>query len=322
MTMYIAILVLGLVLLIWSADRFVDDASLISKHLGMSPLLIGMLIIGFGTSAPEMVVSAISSLEGNPGLAIGNAFGSNITNIALIIGFTAICSPIVVDSKILKKELPILSVLSFMVVFLLSDFSLDRQDALIILIAFASLMTWTLYQGLNTKEDTFAQNVQDDLSSLNKPLSSTVLSLILGIVVLLLSSRALVWGAVGIAKFFEVSDVIIGLTVVAMGTSLPELAASVAAAKKGEPDMVLGNVLGSNLFNTLAVVGIAGSIHPFNLDSAVVYRDASVMMALTLSLFLFGYGFKKHGKIGRTKGFVLLSCYILYTSYLLKSVLH
>ncbi|HMQ11413.1 MAG TPA: calcium/sodium antiporter [Oligoflexia bacterium] len=321
MFMYIAVLVLGLVLLIWSADRFVDDASLISKHLGMSPLLIGMIIIGFGTSAPEMVVSAISAFEGNPGIALGNAFGSNITNIALIIGFTAVCSPIVVDSAILKKELPILSLLSLFVVFLLSDFMLSRQDAIIILFVFAALMAWTIHQGLSKPDDTYAQSVEEDLTTLNKPLKSTILSLIVGIVILLLSSRALVWGAVGISKFFGVSDIVIGLTIVAIGTSLPELAASVAAAKKNEPDMVLGNILGSNLFNTLAVIGIAGIIQPLTLAQEILYRDILVMLILTLSLFLFGYGFKKQGEIGRTKGLVLLVCYVSYTTYLLKTVL-
>ncbi len=320
MTLAIVAVILGLVLLVWSADRFVEGSAAAARHFGVPPLLIGMVVVGFGTSAPEIVVSTFASLQGNPGIALGNAFGSNITNIALILGLTALINPIIVESRILRKELPILTVITGLVAVLLWDHDLSRLDALILLIVFTALMSWTIYQGLRHRKDALADEIKDELKEHAMPIKKALTYLATGMVVLMVSSRILVWGAVKIAVGFGVSDIIIGLTVVAIGTSLPELAASLIATRKGEHDIAIGNVIGSNLFNTLAVVGIAGAIAPTTIGPEVFSRDIMVMGALTVSLFIFGYGFRTQGRINRTEGGVLLACYIAYNAYLAISV--
>ena len=321
MLLFVSAVIVGLLLLLWSADRFVEGAASVAKHLGMSPLIIGMIIVGFGTSAPEMVVSALASVQGNPGLALGNAYGSNITNIALILGITALISPIAVHSSILRKELPILTAVTAFAVALLLDNNLSRLDAALLLVVFAILLFWTFKQSKTEKTDSLATDVEAELSERSMPPGRATLWLVVGLLFLIASSRLLVWGAVGIATDLGVSDLIIGLTVVAVGTSLPELASSVIAARKGEHDLALGNVLGSNLFNTLVVVGIAGSIHPISIESAVLQRDLPVMGLLTISLFAIGFGFRGPGRVNRVEGSILLLAYIGYTAYLILSVI-
>jgi cation:H+ antiporter len=320
MTLPILALIFGLVVLVWSADRFVDGAAAIARHFGMPPLLIGMVVIGFGTSVPEMVVSAFAAMQGNPGIALGNAYGSNITNIALILGISALIVPISVDSQVIRKELPILCVVTALSAALLWDDSIGRLDAIVLLAVFAGLMVWTIRQGLRRRKDEMAKEMETELLESSMTVSRAFLWLFVGLVGLMVSSRLLVWGAVEIAHHFGVSDLIIGLTVVALGTSLPELASSVAAARKGEDDLALGNILGSNLFNTLAVVGIAGAIHPITVGSEVLSRDVVVMSVLTVSLFLFGYGIRGQGRIGRVGGMILLASYLGYTAYLISTV--
>lgn len=312
----------GLVLLVWSADRFVEGSASVAHHFGMPPLLIGMVIVGFGTSAPEMVVSALASINGNTGIALGNAYGSNIANIALILGVTALISPIRVHSTVLRKELPVLTLVTVLTVVLIADLDLTRFDAGLLLLVFGGLMIWTVSQGLKQPADSLAKEVGSETSEKTTPLKRAVYQLAGGLLLLIVSSRILVWGAVGMAQIFGVSDMIIGLTIVAVGTSLPELAASVIAVRKGEHDIALGNVIGSNLFNTLAVVGIAGTIHPFAVEPSTLSRDMVVMGALTLALFLFGYGFRKRpGRINRIEGTVLLAAYAGYTAWLVRAVL-
>ncbi len=319
MTLPFFSLVVGLMLLVWSASRFVDGAASAARYFGLPPLLIGMVIVGFGTSAPEMVVSAFAALQNNPGIALGNAYGSNITNIALILGVTALISPIAVHSLVLRKELPILTAVTVLAVFQLWDNELSRSDAFVLLGVFASLMIWTIWQGLHKKSDSLGDEIEQELEGRVKPLGRSLFWLVIGLVLLIASSRLLVWGAVEIALAFGVSDLIIGLTIVAVGTSLPELASSIIAARKGEHDIALGNILGSNLFNTLAVVGIAGSIQPMRIAPEVISRDLSMMVILTVSLFIIGYGFRGIGRINRYEGAGLLACYIGYTGYLLAS---
>lgn len=310
----------GLALLVWSADRFVAGSAATARHFSVPPLLIGMVIVGFGTSAPEMVVSAISASQGNPGIALGNAYGSNITNIALILGLTAMISPIAVHSQVLRKELPILTAVTALAAWQLWDGAVSRIDALILLAVFGGLMVWTIRQGLQRISDTLGNEMAQELIVHAMPLRRAVTWLMIGLVLLIASSRILVWGAVEIAHTLGVSDLIIGLTIVAVGTSLPELASSIIATRKGEHDIALGNVLGSNLFNTLAVVGIAGMIHPMAVGPEVFSRDISVMAALTVSLFLIGYRFRGPGRINRFEGAALLACYVGYTAYLVNSV--
>ncbi len=311
----------GLVLLVWSADRFVDGAAATARHAGVPPLLIGIVIIGFGTSAPEMVVSAISSFQGNPGLALGNAYGSNISNIGLILGFTALLSPILVQPGIVRSELPILLLVTLVSAGLLSDFHLGRLDAIILLLLFVIVMGWWIRSGLRQRNDNRTEHLDNEVPADLMPLKSSLLWLSVGLVLLVVSSRILVWGAVEIARSFGVSDLIIGLTVVAVGTSLPELASAVAATRKGEHDLALGNVLGSNLFNTLAVVGIAGIIHPLAVDSAVLYRDCLIMGLMTLVLVPISLGVFGPRRITRFEGLLLLCCYLAYNGYLVGQVL-
>ncbi|VGM96534.1 Inner membrane protein yrbG [uncultured Avibacterium sp.] len=319
---FLAILV-GLAILVWSADRFIDGAASLASYLGMSPLLIGIVIIGFGTSAPEIIVSALSALNHSPGIALGNAYGSNITNIALILGVTAMIKPIMVNSQVLKKELPVLMLVTLLSAFLIYDATISRLDAMILLAVFTLYMGWTIWQGTRHSGDSLEQDINDELKEKSQmPLKTAVLWLVIGLALLMASSQLLVWGAVNIATYLGVSDLIIGLTIVAIGTSLPELAASIMAARKNELDLAVGNIIGSNLFNTLAVVGIAGAINPIQASPEVFSRDMMVMIALTGLLFLFGYGFKgRNGRINRVEGLVLFLCYVAYNSLLIYTAL-
>lgn len=307
----------GLALLVWSADRFVEGSAAAAGHFGMPPLLIGMVVVGFGTSAPEMVVSALAASQGNPGLALGNAYGSNITNIALILGITALLAPIAVHSQVMRKELPILTLITLAAAWLLFDGDLSRADAGILLAMFAGLLGWSIWSGMKKPEDAMAAEIDAELKAHAMPIRKAVFWLVVGLILLFVSSRILVWGAVDLATGFGVSDLVIGLTIVAIGTSLPELASSVIAARKGEHDLALGNILGSNLFNTLAVVGIAGMISPMAVASDVLTRDIPVMVALTVALFVLGYGFRGPGRINRVEGAGLLAAFVGYTAYLL-----
>ena len=312
----------GLALLVWSADRFVDGASATARYAGMSPLLIGMVIVGFGTSAPELVVSAIAALDGNPGLALGNAYGSNITNIGLVVGLVAVLSPIQVHSKIITKELPILLAITLLSGWFLLDNQLTRFDATILLVVFFGIMGWSIYQGSKGGDDIIGVEVSAELDSHPMTLKVALTWLVVGLILLVISSRMLVWGAVIIAQSLGVSDLIIGLTVVAIGTSLPELASSLAAIRKNEHDLALGNVIGSGLFNTLAVVGIAAGISPLATDPEVLTRDWIVMTGLTVALLVMGIGLKgRQGRINRIEGTLLLIVYALYTGYLVRLAL-
>ncbi len=367
MLLPIAAIIAGLILLVWSADRFVDGSAATARYFGMPSLLIGIIIVGFGTSAPEMVVSALAATAGNPGIALGNAYGSNITNIGLILGFTALISPIAVSSQVVRKELPILLAISAMAAWQIYDGELTRLDAIILLAVFALIMGTTIYQELKKKNHApqdaramaawqiydgeltrldaiillavFAlimgttiyqelkkknhapQDAQDtqDAQESSMSLPKAIMWLVLGLVLLIVSSRMLVWGAVEIAHALGISDLIIGLTIVAVGTSLPELASSIIAAIKNEHDIALGNIIGSNLFNTLAVVGIAGSIAPMEVSFEVLTRDVTVMCALTVALLIFALGKKGKARINRFEGALLLLSYIAYTVYLIST---
>ena len=311
----------GLFLLIRSSDSFVEGAAGLARHFGISPLVIGMLIVGFGTSAPELVVSALSAIEGKPALALGNAFGSNIANIALILGVTALIQPILVHSNILRRELPLLIGVTLISMGLLWDHVVSRWDGILLLVVFVCAMSWTFWISLKRPQDELLESATEGLSTTPTPLKRSILQLLLGLIVLVLSSRGLVWGAVELATMAGISELVIGLTVVAIGTSLPELASTIAAVRKGQHDMAIGNVVGSNLFNTLAVVGIAGTIHPFALDEEVLKRDVPVMLLLTFSLFIFGWGRNGKGRINRIEGAVYLIIFLVYTLVLIRSVL-
>lgn len=302
----------GFLLLVWGADRFVAGAAGAARSLGVSTLIIGLTIVGFGTSAPEMLVSAMAAYAGNPGLSIGNAIGSNITNIALILGTTAVVVPLMVHSETLRRELPLLMVIMLVTLVLLTDLKLDRIDGIILLLALVAFIGWLIRLALTSQASDplvadFANEIPADM-----PLGRALLWLVIGLAVLLLSSRMLVWGAVNLATAFGVSDLVIGLTIVAIGTSLPELAASLVAARKGEHDIAIGNVLGSNIFNLLAVMGLPGVIRPGAVPPEVLTRDFPVMIGLTLAFFFLAYGVGKPGRIGRLAGGLLLASFVAY----------
>ncbi len=314
-------LITGLLLLVWSADRFVEGAAASAYHFGLSPLLIGMVIVGFGTSAPEMVVSALAAIQGNPGIALGNAIGSNIANLALILGLTALIHPIIVQSSILRKELPVITIVTIITAVLMIDRTLSRLDAGILLFLFAVMLFWSIRQGMMKDGDSLVPVMEVEATNYKIPLGKAGFLLLSGLLLLIISSRILVWGAVEIAIYFGVTDMIIGLTIVAFGTSMPELASSLAAVRKGEHEIALGNILGSYLFNILAVIGIAGAIKPVHLELDTLHRDMPVMGALTLSLFVIGYGFRgRQGRINRFEGAVLISVYIGYTVFLIRTI--
>lgn len=318
MLLDITYLIVGLILLVWSADKFVDGASATARYFNLSPLLIGIVIVGFGTSTPEMLVSASSALDGASGLALGNAYGSNIANIALILGVTALISPILVAKDVLKKELPALLAITILSAFFLVDATVTRLEAVILLVVFAIYMAWRIW-------DAKKAHIEPEQTENAEPISlkKSIFWLVVGLLLLMASSKLMVVGAVALATELGVSDLVIGLTIVAVGTSLPELASSIIAARKGESDLALGNIVGSNLFNTLVVVGIAGVIRPMQVEPEIFSRDMLVMFALTVLLGLCCYPFatNRQGKITRFEGFLLLLCFVGYTLYLIKSVI-
>ncbi|ELA9194666.1 calcium/sodium antiporter [Vibrio sp. Vb2110] len=315
-------IIAGFALLVWSADKFVEGAAASANYAGMPPLLIGMLVVGFGTSAPEMVVSAMAAIEGNSALALGNAVGSNIVNITLILGVTAIIAPIAVHSSIIRKELPILLLVTLVIGAMLWNQHISMLEAWALIGGFMLLIGWSIWRALRTKGDNLEKEVGDELSRQNMSLKSSIFWLISGLVLLIISSRILVWGAVEIAQQLGVSDLLIGLTIVALGTSLPELAASIVAARKGEHDIAVGNVVGSNMFNSLAVIGIAGTIEPIvNIGAEVFWRDWTSMLFVTGLLLLTAARFDKSQTLSRIEGAVLLVCYLGYNGYLIYGVL-
>ncbi|WP_462182296.1 calcium/sodium antiporter [Pseudoalteromonas gelatinilytica] len=321
MISFILAIIVGFALLIWSADRFVDGAAVSAKYAGMPSLLIGMIVVGFGTSAPEMLVSAMAAADGSTELALGNAVGSNIVNIGLILGITALIAPITVHSLIVRKELPLLLAVSALFALLIVDGDLSRFDAGILLFGFCSFIGWSIYSGLKSKNDSLAKDVEHELNVQTMSLKAAITWLIVGLVVLIASSRLLVWGAVNIAELMGISDLIIGLTIVALGTSLPELAASIAAARKGEHDIAIGNVIGSNMFNILAVTGIAGMIAPaVNLSPDLLSRDWLAMISLSIFLLIFAYGHRGVGRVNRAEGVGLLLIFIAYNTWLFLSI--
>lgn len=329
MLLPIVAVVLGLAVLVWSADKFVDGAVGVARFFGMSTLLIGMVIVGFGTSAPEMVVSALSAMENAPELALGNAYGSNIANIALILGITALISPVIVKRDALKRDVPILIGVTVVAIIEAADGSISRMDGVVLLLLFAGIMGFNIWSELRAKKKASAQEMDadDGDESRKASLPKSVAWLLLGLTLLVLSSRCLVWGAVSIAQALGVSDLLIGLTIVAVGTSLPELASSIAAARKGENDLAFGNIVGSNLFNTLTVVGIASTISPMHtVDPLVFSRDLPVVAVLTVLLLLFGLPVRKKrldanglriGRINRLEGTTFLAIYVGYIGFLI-----
>ncbi len=307
----------GFVLLTWSADRFVVGASAVAWNLNISPLIIGLTIVSLGTSAPEIIVSGMAAWQGNAGLAVGNVIGSNIINTALILGITALIMPLNVHSSIVKRELPVLLLVMGFVLLLIFDGTLVFKDGMLLLAGMVAVLAWITWVGMNTRSagDPMGEDFADEIPT-QLSMVKALLLLLLGSVLLLASSRLLVWGAVSVAHTLGVSDLVIGLTIVALGTSLPELAASVMSALKNEHDIAIGNIIGSNMYNLLAVLCLPGLLDPGPFDRMVLVRDYPVLIGLTLAMFIMAYGFRGPGRINRVEGGLLVAGFAAYQTLL------
>jgi len=305
----VAILI-GFVLLVWSADRFVDGASSVARNLRVPPIVIGLTIVSIGTSLPEMIVAATAALDGNRDLGIGNVLGSNIANIGLVLGVTALIMPLAIQSITLRREMPVLFLITVFAFMLMSDGELDFMDGIMLLVGLVLMLIWLARIGLKDRHDPlvqeFTESIPDQMS-----MKQSIFWFIVGLLVLIASSRMVVWGAVEVAHALGVSDLIIGLTIVAIGTSLPELVASITSALKGESDLAIGNVIGSNMFNLLAVLAMPALIYPGTFAPQALLRDFPIMLAFTFAMFIFAFGLKL-GKINRFEAALLLTGFIAY----------
>jgi len=312
MALAIIAVIIGLAVLVWSADTFIDGATSLAVRFNMPSFLIGVVILGIGTSAPELVVSALAALAGSPDLALGNAYGSNIINITLVLGVTALISPILIRANVIRHDLILLLAVTALAAFQLLDGNLSMTDGIVLI---ASLIGVLLIQIFLSLRNNTAADV-DAPKDIN--IAKALATLTLGLVLLIVSSRSIVWGAVELATLWGMSELLIGLTIVAIGTSLPELVASVAAARRGEHDMALGNVIGSNLFNTLGVVGVATVISPIkNIAPEILSRDVLMMAGVTLLLFVLAIiAYNRQGEMKRGSGLVLILTFIGYSVWL------
>lgn len=310
--LFILAIVAGFAILIWGADRFIDGAANIATNFGVSPLIVGLTIVGFGTSAPEMLVSALASFDGAPALGIGNALGSNIANIGMVLGITILVMPLAVHSDTLKREFPMLAFVMAVSLLLVWDQHLGHFDGIILFSGFIFTLFGMAYLAVrSSKNDPLEQEFEQEFSEPKMTTRQSIISFIVGLATLLIGSKALVWGATGIAHLLGVSDLIIGLTIVAIGTSLPELAATVISALKNEHDIAVGNILGSNMFNLLAVLAMPGLIQPSNIESTLLTRDFPFMVGLFVLLYFFARS-GHQGHIGRFAGATMLFVYIAY----------
>lgn len=319
MLIWISAIIIGLALLVWGSDRFVLGASVTARNLGVPPLLVGLTVVGVGTSVPEILIGAVAASGGNSGVAVGNAVGSNIANVGLVAGVCALVVPISVKSRILRREFPLMFLVIALAWFVLQDRTLGHFDGLLLLAGFAALLAVIVFTAIKAeRSDPLTTELNQHIPS-EMPTRTAVIWLALGLLVLLVSSRAIVWGAVSLARALEVSDLVIGLTIVAVGTSLPELAASVASVLKNEPDLAVGNVLGSNMFNLLPVLATPALIAPGPVEASVLTRDMPVMVFMSVALFLMASGFRRPGRINRLEGAILLTAFAGYQGMFLFS---
>ena len=313
----ILLVVAGLVLLIWGADRFVHGAAATARNLGVAPLLIGLTVVAFATSAPEVLVSIVAALQGKPGLAFGNAIGSNIFNIGLVLGLTAMIRPIMLESATLRREMPALLAVSLLTVSLFLDSFLSFIDGVVMLTGLVIVMVWLARLGLRSADnDPIARDFDAEIpADVSMPMA--IVWLIVGLGTLLIGAELLVDGAIGIARMLQISDVVIGIIIVAFGTSLPELAVSLASALKGEYGLAIGNIVGSNIFNLLAVIGIAATIEPASLPPSVLSLHIFVMVAFTLVLFAMTYDYDGKAQLSRLEGLALFLAFLAYDGYVI-----
>ena len=308
-------LVAGLLLLIWGADRFVYGAAASARNLGVPPLLIGMTVVGAATSAPELLVSVIAAFRNEPGLAIGNAIGSNIVNIGLVLGCVALVRPIQLRSATLRREMPALLAVSLLTVSLFLDSRLSRVDGLVMISGLVIVLVWLARLGMRSAPtDPIKQEYEAEIP-VDVGMVRAVVWLVVGLVMLLFGAQLLVDGASDIARQLGVSEVVIGILLIAFGTSLPELAVSLVSALKGEYGLAIGNIVGSNIFNMLAVIGAAATIRPLTLEPEVLSLHVFVMVAFTLVLFAMTYDYEGKSELSRIEGAALLAAFLAYDTY-------
>ncbi|QPB81847.1 calcium/sodium antiporter [Pseudoalteromonas rubra] len=319
MVLSFVILILGFIALVWSADRFVYGAAALAKNLGVPTLIVGLTIVAMGSSAPEMMVAAQAALVDKTDTAVGNAVGSNIANILMVLGITALLRPLAVGSGILKREMPLLVIVSLAAWLIISDNQFSALEGWLLLIGFFVFIGGLIYiskTGKTDQDDPLISEACDEVPS-DVPMSKAIFWLVVGMILLPVSADYLVDAAVDIAKYFGMSDLLIGLTIIAIGTSLPELAACVAGVLKNEDDLVLGNIIGSNIFNILAVLSIAGILNPATLDSNIANRDIYVMLGATAALVLMSVSLKGRRQINRVEGGLLLGAFCGYMYFII-----
>ena len=316
MFLAIMLLIVGLFLLVYGADRLVYGAAVISRSLGVPPLIIGMTIVGIGTSLPELIVSVTAALNGQTNLAVGNVIGSNITNILLILGVAALIHPLSVRSEVLRRELPLMLGVTLLCGYVLMDNTLSRFDGVLLLLAATGFILLMLKIARLAQREGNDSLTVEQLAELPQDSSNTVaiLWLVLAFIILPLSSKMIIDNASVIAHYFGLSELVVGLTIIAIGTSLPELATSIAGALKGEDDMAVGNIIGSTIFNTVIVLGIPALLSPGSIDPAAFQRDYWVMLAASILLAALCIG-RKH-RIGHLAGALLLCGFIAYLAVL------
>ena len=311
------ILILGFAALVWSADRFVYGAAALAKNFGVPTLIVGLTVVAMGSSAPEMMVSASAALANKTDTAVGNAVGSNITNILLVLGITALLRPLSVSSSTLKREIPLVLLVSIATWYIFSDNYFSFFEGAALLFGFVVFIGGLIFVSLRAKnqDDPFVSEACDEVPD-NVPTKKAVFWLVVGMILLPVSSHFLVGSAVDIAKYFGLSDLVIGLTIIAIGTSLPELAASIAGVLKNEDDLALGNIVGSNIFNILAVLPLAGLINPSVIDASVANRDVLIMIGATLALIAMSLNFRGQRRINRVEGGLLIVAFMIYQGYI------
>ena len=315
------ILILGFAALVWSADRFVYGAAALAKNFGVPTLIVGLTVVAMGSSAPEMMVSASAALAGKTDTAVGNAIGSNITNILLVLGITALFRPLSVSSSTLKREIPLVLIVSLATWYIFSDNYFSFFEGVALLIGFVVFIGGLIIVSLRAKNQTdpFVSEACDEVPN-DVPTKKAVIWLVIGMVLLPVSAHFLIDSAVDIAKYFGLSDLVIGLTIIAIGTSLPELAASIAGVLKNEDDLALGNIVGSNIFNILAVLPFAGIINPSVIDPSVANRDILIMIGATVALIIMSLNFRGAQRINRVEGGLLLIAFLGYQGYIFSQV--
>ena len=312
LTLFYAItaIIVGFVAVVWAADRFVYGAAGLASNWGVSRVVIGLTVVAFGTSAPEMLVSGMAAAAGSGEMGIGNAIGSNITNVTLVLGASAVVGTLGIHSRLLVREIPILFFAMALSWWFLWDGHLSRAEGLVLFAGLFALVAWLGAQGAKERSDPALEAFEDDSIPDSLPTASAVRLFLVGLVFLLLGSRVLVWGSVELALALGVSELVVGLTLVALGTSLPELAASVAASRRGEQDIAVGNVVGSNIFNLLGVLALPGIIAPGSVSRAIVVRDFPIMLGATLLLLFLAVN--EANEIGRKGGMTLVVVFVVY----------